>query len=248
MHKKKGLRTPLIMTVALAGSALPAISHAQSVRSDPGPVVDRVLEAYGGGDVVRSVDSYRQEGMLVTSRGAAHGQVYRISEGPSKLSILVDYPGRSEVRLLENGVAWRGTSPSSLTLVDGPLQGAMALQAARIALPRLLDELRAETTLAEPSEEGTAVLDIRVGEDLILRVYVEEATSLIVRTESLIESAPAMVGFATDYSDHRSVDGVVFAFREETYASGHRTATSIIESVELNPEGPRARLPIPQGN
>jgi hypothetical protein len=248
MHRKKGHRTPLIITVALVGSALPTIAHGQSVSSDPGPVVDRVLEAYGGGDAVRSVDSYRQEGMLVTARGAAHGQVYRISEGASKLSVLVDYPGRSEVRLLEEDVAWRGTSPASLTPVEGPLQGAMALQAARIALPRLLDELRAETELAGPSDEGMAVLVVRVGQDLLLRVYVEEETNLIVRTESVIESAPAVVGFATNYSDHRSVDGVVFAFREETYASGRHTATSIIESVELNPEGPRARLPIPQGN
>ena len=82
----------------------------------------------------------------------------------------------------------------------------------------------------------------------MLRVFVDDETSLIVRTESVLESGPAMVGFATDYSDHQMVDGVVFAFREVTYASGQRTATTMINSVELNPEGPRARLPIPQGD
>ena len=38
---------------------------------------------------------------------------------------------------------------------------------------------------------------------------------------------------------------VVFAFREETYASGVHTASLVLESVELNPEGARARLPVP---
>lgn len=248
MHRKKGLRTPLIITLSLVGGALPAVSQGQSANSDPAPIVERVLEAYGGEDAVRSVRSYRQEGMLVTAVGGAHGQVYRISEGPGKLSVLVDYPGRSEVRLLEDGAAWRGTSPASLAPVEGPLEGAMVLQAARIALPRLLDDLRAETSLEGPSEEGRTVLAVRLSPDLALRVFVDDETSLIVRTESVLESGPAMVGFATDYSDHQMVDGVVFALREVTYASGRHTATTMINSVELNPEGPRARLPIPQGD
>ena len=41
----------------------------------------------------------------------------------------------------------------------------------------------------------------------------------------------------------REVDGVVFAFHEETFASGVHTSSMEISTVELNPEGDRARLP-----
>jgi hypothetical protein len=158
----------------------------------------------------------------------------------------VEYPGRVELRLLEDGVAWRGPDPASLAEVTGPLRGAMVLQAARAYLPRLLDDNR-EATVAEASSDGHTVLAVRVAADLVLRVFVDDETGFIVRTESVLESAPGPVGFATDYSDHRTVDGVVFAFHEETFASGYHTGSTALESVEINPQGARAKLPVPGG-
>ena len=121
----------------------------------------------------------------------------------------------------------------------------MVLQAARAHLPRLLDDYR-DATVLEGSEEGRTALAVRIAEDLVLRVFVEDETGFILRTESVLESAPGPVGFATDYSDHRMVDGVLFAFREETYASGFHTGSTVLESVEVNPEGGRAKLPVPE--
>ena len=133
-----------------------------------------------------------------------------------------------------------------LALVSGPLAGAMVLQAARSWLPQLLDDRRADATVAG-SADGRTILAVRIGEGLMLRVFVEDATGLIVRSESVLEAAPASIGFATDYSDFRSVEGVVFPFREETFASGIHTGSTVLELVEVNPRGARATLPVPGG-
>ncbi len=234
-----------VLTASAAGYGPPERLLAQSEPS-AAEVIDRVLQAYGGLPALRSVESYRQEGMLVASRDGAHGRVYRVSRGAARLSVLVDYPGRSEIRLLEDGSAWRGVDIESLADVEGPLRGAMVLQGARANLPWLLDDFRDATTL-EGATEGRTALVVRIADDLILRVFVDDETGHIVRTDSNLESLPGMAGFATDYSDFRLVEDILVAFHEETFASGYHTATTLIESVEFNPVGGRARLPMPQG-
>lgn len=209
-------------------------------------VIDEVLAAYGGRDALRSIQSFRQEGLVVAANGSAHGKMYRISVCPSRLSVLVDYGDRSEHRILEDGAAWRGVTPATLVEVRGPLQGAMVLQAARTCLPGILDDLRSEAVVEESGVEHVT-LSVRVAPDLVLRLFVDAESKLITRSESILEAAPSPVGFATDYSDYRPVDGVLFAFREETFASGHRTATTLLETVETNPDGARARLPVVRG-
>ena len=41
--------------------------------------------------------------------------------------------------------------------------------------------------------------------------------------------------FATDYADFRTVDGVLFAFREGNFASNQSTGDTVITRVTINP-------------
>lgn len=228
------------------GAAQTGPPPAPAQAADSEAVIERVMEAYGGVEAVRRIGSHRQEGMLVAVRGGLHGRLYRISTAPDRLSILVEYPSRAELRILEGDRAWRGPSATGLEPVQGPLRGAMVLQAARAWLPRLLDAHRSDVSVAGASD-GRTVLDVRVADGLVLRVFVEDSTGLVVRSESILEAGPGSVGFATDYSDFREVDGLVFPFREETFASGFHTGSAVLELVEVNPKGDRARLPVPRG-
>lgn len=223
-----------------------SLRSGQKAAPDPDSVINRVLEAHGGAEAIRAVDSHRQEGLLVT-QGGAHARLYRISRGPDRLSVLMEYSDRTEIRVLEDGSAWRGPASNALTEVEGPLQGAVVLQAARLWLPRYLDDHRSGVTIAG-SAEGRTILAVTVGEGMDLRVFVDDETGLIVRSESLLTAAPTPIGFATDYSDYRRVSGVLFAFREETFASGFHTGSVALESVEVNPSGARATLPIRTGS
>jgi hypothetical protein len=205
-------------------------------------IIDGVLRAYGGVAAISEVTSYRQDGMLVARSGAGHGEVTRISSGVGTLSVLNRYPSRREIRIVEDGRGWRGSSVGSMAEVQGPLRLAMMAQAARARVPSLLIDLRSAVTLGDPVE-GHPVLEVSVADNLVLRLFVDPEAMYIVRSESLLTDMPAPIGFATDYSDFRDVDGVVFAFHEETFASGVHTASMVLGSVELNPEGGRARLP-----
>lgn len=207
-------------------------------------VVDRVIDAYGGADAIAAVNSHRQEGMLVARNGGGHGQVTRISKGMGSLSVLVSYPTRSEIRIVEDGSGWRGTSPETMAQVDGPLRLAMVAQAARAHLPRIMVDFRDGFRLLPPTADGAVVLALTVTQGLDLRMFVDPETSYIVRSESVFTEMGGPFGFATNYSDFRTVDGVVFAFQEETFASGVHTASLVLGTVQLNPTGDRARLPV----
>lgn len=234
------------LSVAALGSAAAPCAAQDPGRAPADSVISRVLDAYGGIDAIRAIDALRQEGILVAMQGE-HGRLTRLCGGPDALAVLVEYPDRSELRVLEEGSALRGADAATLSAVSGPLKDAMVLQAARTWLPRLLDERRADATVSG-SEGGRTILDVRIGESLVLRAFVEDVTGLIVRSESVLESAPGPIGFATDYSDFRRVAGVVFAFREETFASGMHTGSTVLESVEVNPTGARATLHPPKGS
>lgn len=230
-------------SLALAAVALAAVTAAVTPRHLSGqPVVDRVIGAYGGARAVASVDAYRQEGMLVALTRGGHGQVTRISSGVGTLSVLVQYPDVPEIRIVEGDRGWRGSSAADLQEVQGPLFLAMVAQAARAYLPRLLLDFRA--SIREAGQVADRImLEVPVEDGLLLRLFVDPETHFVVRSESVLLGMPRPLAFATDYSDFRPVNGVVFAFREETFASGVHTASMVLASVEINPSGNRARLP-----
>ncbi|HSM04541.1 MAG TPA: hypothetical protein VK858_07955 [Longimicrobiales bacterium] len=227
-------------TVLVVLLGAPRALVAQSVP----PLVDEVIEAYGGTAAIQALDTHRQEGMLVALNGGGHGEVVRISKGIGSLSVLVAYPSGPEIRIVEQGRGWRGGSPQEMAEVQGPLRLAMVAQAARQYLPRLLADHRERIVLLPPDADSALVLVLPVAQGLELRMFVDPDTRYITRTESVFTEMGGPFGFATDYSDFRDVDGVVFAFREETFASGVHTASLVLSSVELNPPPMRARLPV----
>lgn len=242
-RRRRGIGTLVPVAVAVVmGLVAPGPSRAQ--EPTPAEVVDRVMEAYGGVDAVRRVRTLRQEGMVITAAGSEHGSTVRIATCPDRLSLMVEYPNRTEIRIHDEEGSWQGPSPATLSETSGPMTGAMALQAARTCLPGSLDVYRESARIVEVQPEHVVVA-VEMGPDLRLRVFVSSETGLVLRSESILSMGAMSMVFASDYADYRPVDGVMFPFREEAFASGAHTASIHLDSVEVNPEGDRMRLPLP---
>jgi hypothetical protein len=240
---------PLVLLLCLTAAA----PSTDSLPGVPGQdvdeaqqLIDRALDAYGGAERVRGVMGLRQEGMLIAVQNGGHSRVVRVAACPEDLSVLIEYPDRSEIRIIEGEEAWRGGSPGAMAPVSGPLRGAMVLQAARTCLPMVLDAFR-EGAILEESGEAYDIVTLSVADGMRLRVYLSTETHLTLRSESLLDMGRMTMAFASDYADYQSVDGLLFPFREETFAQGVHTASVRLEHVEVNPEGDRALLPLPKG-
>ena len=81
----------------------------------------------------------------------------------------------------------------------------------------------------------TMGLQIILEPGLILRLYVDPKTSLILYSQAILNTEKMKTHFETAYSDFRKVDGVLFPYHEENWASGFHTGTTVIEKITLNP-------------
>lgn len=198
-------------------------------------IVDHVLAAYGGKAALGRVKAYRMEG-TVASRMSGSGALGRTFARPDRLKITLDYPNHPETRILDGGRGWRSDGKGSMSVVDGFLLSSMVLQAARADLPWLLDERRASAKLLAPMDGGKLQgLEIPLGGGLTLTVYADAATGRIVRSSGVLVAPGMKTNFATDYSDFRTVDGILFPFREANFASNQSTGDTVITRIVLNP-------------
>jgi hypothetical protein len=118
----------------------------------------------------------------------------------------------------------------------------MVLQAARLDLPALLS-----AGIGRARERGTLehegrvlrVLALEVGPGLEIEAALDPRTGRILRSRGVSTASPG-VEFVTTYSDFRTVDGVLVAFREGNWANGVSTGETVLGRVEFGgrqPEG-----------
>lgn len=86
-----------------------------------------------------------------------------------------------------------------------------------------------------PGDIRIPVLELQVKEGLLLKAFIDPATKRVGLVQGTMASAGMLTEFRTEYSDFRFVDGILFAFHEENFASGSHTGTTRVRSILLNP-------------
>ena len=207
-----------------------ALLLATSARAEGLPaLLDRVAKAYGGESRLLALHAVRETGTITSGRG--DGTLVRAFEPPSRLSIEINRPTATspEVRILDGS---RGARDGQVVL--GPMLDAMVLQAVRLDLPAALLRHRAQLRdLGEIVREGKKLRSIGLPLEgsKAIAVGVEASTGHIVYSEGVVGT----IHFATVYSGFRRVDGLLFAFEEENFASGVKTADTHLVRIEVNP-------------
>ena len=224
----------LLAACVLLGAVAP-LRAADPAAKSPDALIDSVLTEYGGKAALDKVRAYRMEG-TVSSVMRGNGALMRTFARPDRLKITLDYPNHPEARILDGGKGWRSDGKGNMSQADGFLLTSMVLQAARADLPWLLDERRTSLKMLAAMEGGKLQgVEIPLGAGLTLTVYIDAATGRIVRSSSVLDAPGMKTNFATDYSDFRTVDGVLFSFKEANFASNQSTGDTVITRVTVNP-------------
>lgn len=180
-------------------------------------LVDKVIAAYGPW---QNVTAIRATGRVLPAMRSDEGKLTREWQAPDKLRVEIVYPSHTEVRVVDgNHGAQNGKEASGMGL------DAMRLQAARIALPLLLAKNRASLRTA-----GENAVEIPLPDKMSVTVDVDPATGHILKSTGKADG----IEFSTTYSDFRSVDGLLFAFRETNTAMGNTTATNELSNVAVS--------------
>jgi outer membrane lipoprotein-sorting protein len=219
----------------------PSLAAAEEGQPSPGPdaQIDKVLSAYGGREKLMAVRATRMEGTVRALLRRMEGRTVRTFSRPNRLKVVLAYPGRPEIRIVDGEKGWRTDGRGMLNPVGGFLLSSMDLQAARANLPWLLDERRGIVRhLGTAAEGGIPVnlLEVPLGEGLTLLAVVEEESGLIIRTFSTLKAPGMATHFETHYTDFRRVNGILFPWHEETFASGMHTGSVTFDSITVDPE------------
>lgn len=226
------------MPIHLAALLIPLVAAAAPQAGDAGaqplgPLVRKVIAAYGGEAALKKVVAVREKGKVAsTMRGGAQGSMVRTFARPERLRVEIGYPNEElEVRILDGAKGWRRGAP-----VQGPPLQAMVLQAARLALPLSLLEKEAQLKdlgLVEREGQTLRAIELPITEGMTLTAYVEPSTSRVVQTMGRLQGPAGPLVFSSTYGDFRKVKGVLVPFQERTTAMGQHTGDTALESVEL---------------
>ena len=203
----------------------------------PNALIERVIQEYGGRAALDRVQAYRAEGNVVAAIQGRKGPTVRLFARPNRLRVEIHYPDAPETRIAIGSLGWRGKG-SSIQPATGPMLDAMLLQAARAAVPWILADRAGEARSTAPRQENGHLLqgvEIAIADSLMLRVWVDPSSGRVVHSQGALERGPMHTTFETSYSDFRTVDGVLFPFREENFAGGQPTGTTTFEKVIWNP-------------
>lgn len=184
----------------------------------------RVMAAYGGREAWSKVTGFRETANVTSATRT--GKMTRQWQRPDKLRVEVVYPTSTEVRVVDGD---KGTQNGKEATGMG--LAAMRLQAARLALPALL--LVGDRHSCQSAQTGVSVphcIEINLPDAMTLTVEVDSDGHIVRST-----GKSTGIEFSTVYSDFRKVDGLLFAFREENFAQGAKTATNEITAIEVNP-------------
>jgi hypothetical protein len=209
-----------------------------AVAGEAEDLVARVKAAYGDAQRLEKLDGYRVEGRITAIIRGGDGRVVRDLQAPMKLGVDLRYPGHRELRVLDGLRGWRG-GPEKTVPVSGMQIVSMAYQFLRSDVPRVFDAYPAKLeSLGARSRDGKEFRLIRLNwsEQLEVDYWLEASSHRVLRVEGHIRSSGMAFEFATDYSEFRKVDDVLFPFREENHAGGRHVATTIVESVTFDPE------------
>jgi hypothetical protein len=159
------------------------------------------------------------------------GSLLRLYKFPDQFHIEIAYAAASDNRTMVGAKAWNKKAPANRMS-----RGAIALQAARIALPwSLLSRQSAVVdrgTASAPDGRTVRVIEVPIEEALRMLVDVDPETGYIVRSRGIYVMGETAIEFATVFSDFRKEGGRVHAAREEQFAAGTKTGYSFIEKVE----------------
>jgi outer membrane lipoprotein-sorting protein len=238
--KKLGLTLALALVAASAG--------AQTAEE----VVARYLEARGGLERLRQVQSLRLTGRMVLP-GLVAPFVLELKR-PAKMRTDFAIEDRQAVRAYDGKQAWMllplpGESPRPMS----PDEAADAKAQADVDLSPLVDSEAKGFTVELVGRERRGGSDawklvVRGGGGSPRTLFLDSGTHLVVQTEEERTVEGETVLFVTEVGEYRTVDGIVFPHQIHLGPVGSAERQRLVfEKIEVNPTLDDRRFSMPTG-
>jgi hypothetical protein len=214
----------LLLLLALCSTAHPNETNLEMV-------LDRLVQVYGGEENLSRMNNMVQRWDMVAFMGNRHGTDTRSVSVPGKLRVVLDYGEKSETRILNRGTGFYVFSGKEPEPVNGMQLDAMQLQLMRLYSPLTLRNKIASIALIENGD----LLALSLAENGLHVHYLVNTTDWrIEKVAGVLTMHGREVQFLTEYSDFKTINGVLMHQKENKFANGVNTAILQLREVKLD--------------
>ena len=202
-----------------------------SLALDKQAVLDQLVETYGGESSLRKMDNMVQEWDMVAMMGNRHGTDTRSIRAPGQLRVVLNYPEKSETRILNENAAWAIFGNAPAEAVSGIQLDAMRLQLMRLYSPLMLRDKIDSVNLVEDGDQ----LALSLVENGVHAFYlINKDNWHIEKVAGSLMMQGNEIQFLTVYSDFDVVDGVLVHRAENKFAGGMNTAKLTLKKITFD--------------
>lgn len=194
-------------------------------------VLEQMVEAYGGEENVRKLDSMTQEWDFVALMGNRHGSDVRAVAMPNRLRVELTYPEKKETRVLDGDIGFVIYDKRPSSVVQGHQKDAMRLQLMRLYSPLALLERIEQIHL---TDKGDFIVLTLQENGLQADYLVNKEDWYIEKVLGTLHINGMKMNFLTEYEDFRKVEGVVLHHKENKFAGSVNTARLELRNVTLD--------------
>jgi photosynthetic reaction center cytochrome c subunit len=213
----------------------------------PPAIVAKYLEALGGADALRKINSRVVTGTMTAFGHDMPVEIY--AKAPDLRASVMKFPRGQAVTIYNGHEGWASMMPRP----PHPLEGSELDQARLDAdfyfpldIQQTFRSLRERPPQKVGDEEAYVVLGIRPGKPPV-QLFFSKQSGLLLRMVYFTQTALGRLPQQTDYSDYREVDGVKVPFRW-TVAQPRGQSTVDVTEVQQNVPITDSKFSIPAGH
>jgi hypothetical protein len=207
--------------------SLPALTLASDVQT----ILDQLISSYGGEQNLRKMDSMVQEWDMVALMSKRQGTDIRSIQAPNKLRVDLNYPSKSETRILNGDSAYVIFGDAAPEAVSGIQKDAMRLQLMRLYSPLMLrNKIRSVSLI----EQGDLLALSLVENGVHAHYMVNKENWRIEKVAGTLLMNGGEIQFLTEYSDFAMVEGVLVHHSENKFAGGVNTAKLQLRKITFD--------------
>lgn len=217
----------------LAGLACVTLAPSGVSAETVADALEQMIDAYGGEENVRKLDSVVQEWDLLALTRNQQGTDKRSIHLPGQLKVELTYPDKQETRVLDGDAGYAVFGDREPAAASAMQTSAMRLQLMRFYSPLTLRDRIEALELSE----GEGYLALTLREDgLQAEYFVDTDNWHIVKVVGTLSINGATMQFVTEYSEFSMVDGVLVHHRENKFVGGMNTALLRLQRITVDAE------------
>lgn len=235
---KRGFIVLLVFFCAAVRVHTAFAADAHGPSGDVKALIAKTIAAYGGEKAVVGTTAVHAAGDITAIMRHDQGSYELYFKRPRKLRVETRYQRSFEIRILNNGIGYRGTDETPLVQVEDQRFLAMVYQYKHFdILYGLVKGLYSVSRTGPEELDGNRVevLHLADQEGPPMDVFVDAKTFFIVKVTGLFVVAEGRATtLSSAFSDFRKVGNTMFPFRIANYAGGMKIAETVMKAYTID--------------